>query len=372
MSKHILVTGGAGFVGSHLVDALLAKGYRVRVLDNLSPQVHGEGEPDYLSSEAELVRGDTRDAAIVRSALDGIEAVFHLAAAVGVGQSMYEIARYVAANIQGTAVLLQELLNRKNRVQKIVLASSMSVYGEGRYMCGTCGRMAPGLRSAEQLRTKQWELACLVCGQALTPLPTDEAKSLQASSIYALTKKDQEEMCLLFGRTYGLPVVALRYFNIYGPRQALSNPYTGVAAIFASRLLNGNSPLVFEDGGQLRDFVAVEDVVQATLLSMEKPGADGRAINVGSGDPISIGEVASGLARELERDVPVDFTEKYRSGDIRHCFADISAARTLLGYAPRVRFQDGIKSLVRWLRSQQPEDRAAEAAAQLHSFGLTA
>ena len=372
MNKHILVTGGAGFLGSHLVDALLVSGYQVRVLDSLSEQVHGQGEPDYLSAETEFIRGDTRDTDLVRRALDGIDVVVHLAAAVGVGQSMYEIARYVGANIQGTAVLLQELLHRKSRVQKMVLASSMSVYGEGSYRCANCGPVSPGLRSAEQLRRKQWETACPNCGIALTALPTDESKSLQASSIYALTKKDQEEMCLLFGRTYGLPVVALRYFNIYGPRQALSNPYTGVAAIFASRLLNGNPPLVFEDGGQLRDFVSVEDVVQATMLAIERSGADGRALNVGSGDPISIGEVATGLARALRARVRADFTEKYRSGDIRHCFADIAAARQLLGYTPRVRFGEGINGLVRWLRSQQPQDRAAEAVAQLSSFGLTA
>jgi dTDP-L-rhamnose 4-epimerase len=371
MSKHVLVTGGAGFVGSHLVDALLAAGHRARVLDNLAMQVHGKSTPGYLSPQAELVRGDTRDADAVRRSLEGIDIVFHLAAAVGVGQSMYEISHYVGANVQGTAVLLQELLNRKSRVRKIVLASSMSVYGEGRYVCANCGVLSPALRSAEQLRNKQWELACPECQLTLSALPTDETKSLQSSSIYALAKKAQEEMCLLFGRTYGLPVVALRYFNIYGPRQALSNPYTGVAAIFASCLLNGNAPLVFEDGKQLRDFVSVEDAVQATLLAMERSQADGLALNVGSGEAISIGEVAASLGRALQAEVEADCTGKYRSGDIRHCFADITAARELLGYKPRVAFNQGMKNLVRWLRSQQPEDRAAEAVAQLSSFGLT-
>ncbi len=371
MNKNILVTGGAGFVGSHLVDALVSAGHQVRVLDSLSTQVHGESEPAYLSPEADFVRGDIRDAQAVRRALEGIEVIVHLAAAVGVGQSMYEIAHYVSANIQGTAVLLQELLNAKSRVQKMVLASSMSVYGEGKYLCANCGLVSPGLRSADQLRNKQWELACVGCGHALTAVATDESKCLQSSSIYALSKKNQEEMCLLFGRTYGCSVVALRYFNIYGPRQALSNPYTGVAAIFASRLLNGNSPLVFEDGRQLRDFVSVDDVVQATMLAMERSEADGMALNIGSGDPISIGEVAARLGRALRVDVAPDLTGIYRSGDIRHCFADITAARELLGYTPRVTFSDGMKDLVRWLRSQQPQDRAAEAAAQLSSFGLT-
>jgi dTDP-L-rhamnose 4-epimerase len=372
MGKNILVTGGAGFVGSHLVDALLAAGHNVRILDVLAEQVHGTSVPDYLSSEAELIRGDIRDADTVRRALEDIEVVFHLAAAVGVGQSMYEISHYMGVNTQGTAVLLQELLSRRSRVEKLVLASSMSIYGEGKYLCAQCGDTAPPLRSNEQLKSKQWEMLCPTCGEALTPIPTDEAKPLQCSSIYALSKKDQEEMTLLFGRTYGLPVVALRYFNIYGPRQALSNPYTGVAAIFASRLLNGKAPLVFEDGKQMRDFVSVYDVVQANLLAMENAGADGRALNIGSGDPISIREVSAALAEALETEIAAELTGKFRAGDIRHCFGDVAAARRLLGYEPRVRFSEGVKNLVGWLRAQRPEDRAAEAVAQLSSFGLTA
>lgn len=371
MAKNILVTGGAGFVGSHLVDALLAAGHSVRVFDNLTPQVHDHGMPDYLSPEAEFVHGDMQDASAVRRALDGTEIVFHLAAAVGVGQSMYEISHYMGTNTQGTAVLLQELLSRRSKAQKLIVASSMSIYGEGKYLCAQCGEQVPQLRSNEQLRAKQWEMACPGCGQALSPIPTDESKPLQCSSIYALSKKDQEEMTLLFGRTYGLPVVALRFFNIYGPRQALSNPYTGVAAIFASRLLNGNRPLVFEDGEQMRDFVSVQDIVQANLLAMEHSGGDGMALNVGSGEPVSIREVAAALAAALQSDVSPELTEKYRAGDIRHCFADISAAKAHLGYAPRVRFADGIKNLVGWLRLQQPQDRAAEAVAQLSNFGLT-
>lgn len=372
MPRNILVTGGAGFVGSHLVDALLAAGHNVRIFDNLTPQVHGEALPDYLAPEAELIRGDMQNPAAVRRALDGVEVVFHMAAAVGVGQSMYEISHYMGTNTQGTAILLQELLSRRSKVQKLVVASSMSIYGEGKYLCAQCGETAPQLRSNEQLRTKQWEMACPVCGETLTPIPTDESKPLQCSSIYALSKKDQEEMTLLFGRTYGLPVVALRFFNIYGSRQALSNPYTGVAAIFASRLLNGNPPLVFEDGKQMRDFVSVHDVVQANLLAMEHSGGDGMALNIGSGHPVSIREVAVALAEALQSQISPELTEKYRAGDIRHCFADISAARSHLGYEPRVRFSDGLKDLVAWLRLQQPQDRAAEAVAQLSRLGLTA
>jgi dTDP-L-rhamnose 4-epimerase len=372
MAKNILITGGAGFVGSHLADALLAAGHNVRLFDNLTEQVHSGGIPDYLSPEAEFVHGDIRDAAAVRRALSGIEVVFHQAAAVGVGQSMYEIEHYMGTNTQGTAVLLQGLLQRKGRVEKLVLASSMSIYGEGKYLCAQCGEVAPLLRSSEQLRTRQWEPKCPTCAETLTPISTDESKPLQCSSIYALSKKDQEEMCLLFGRTYALPVVALRYFNIYGTRQSLSNPYTGVAAIFASRLMNANPPLVFEDGCQLRDFVSVQDVVRANLLAMERPQADGMTLNIGSGEPISIREVAAELARAMDTEISAELTQKYRAGDVRHCFADISGARKFLGYAPSVCFADGLKDLVQWLCSQQSRDRAAEAVAQLSEFGLTA
>jgi dTDP-L-rhamnose 4-epimerase len=372
MAKNILITGGAGFVGSHLADALVAAGHKVRIFDNLTEQVHHGGLPGYLASEAEFFAGDIQDSAAVRRALDGIDVIFHLAAAVGVGQSMYEIEHYMGTNTQGTAVLLQELLHRKSQVQKLVLASSMSIYGEGKYLCARCGEMSPALRSAGQLRMRQWEAECPRCGAALTPIPTDESKPLQCSSIYALSKKDQEEMCLLFGRTYGLPVVALRYFNIYGTRQSLSNPYTGVAAIFASRLINGNPPLIFEDGKQLRDFVSVKDIVQANLLAMDRSAANGMALNIGSGEPISIREVAAELSRAMQKDIPAALTFKYRAGDVRHCFADISAAGKFLGYAPRVRFADGLNDLVQWLCSQQPQDRAAEAVAQLSEFGLTA
>src|SRR5258708_7219862 len=372
MSKNILVTGGAGFVGSHLVDALIAAGHRVRVLDSLTPQVHGEEVPSYLSSEAHLMRGDVRDADAVRRALEGAEIVFHLAAAVGVGQSMYEITHYMGTNTQGTAVLLQEMLARSVRVEKLVVASSMSIYGEGRYLCAQCGEVNPPLRSAEQLKARQWEVLCPNCNEVLAPIATAESKPLQCSSIYALSKKDQEEMCLLFGRAYGLPVVELRYFNIYGPRQALSNPYTGVAAIFASRLMNGNCPLVFEDGRQMRDFVGVHDVVRATVLAMERNEADGMTLNVGSGEAISIRAVPAAVTEALRMGVAADLTGKYRVGDIRHCFADISAARKLLGYQPRVPFADGVKDLLTWLHSQRAQDRASEAAAQLSSFGLTA
>lgn len=372
MSKRVLVTGGAGFVGSHLVDALLREGHQVRVFDSLSPQVHPNGRPDYLAKEIDFVQGDMRDLNAVRSALTDIDVIYHKAAAVGVGQSMYEISHYMGANTQGTANLLQAMLDCKREFEKLIVASSMSIYGEGKYKCAQHGDMAPPPRELPQLRKKSWEALCPTCGEPLTPMATDETKPLQCTSIYALSKKDQEEMCLLFGRTYGTPVVALRYFNIYGTRQALSNPYTGVAAIFASRLLNQRAPLIFEDGRQQRDFVSVHDIVKANLLALERDEANGQAINIGSGRPISIAQVAEALANSLGARTEAEITGKYRAGDIRHCFADIGVARRVLGYEPQFQFADGIGELVEWLRWQSATDRVSDATQQLTAYGLTA
>ena len=372
MTKKILITGGAGFVGSHLADALLKQGHEVRVFDNLTPQVHTRGLPEYLAGEIDLMHGDLRDCDAVSDAVRGIDVVFHFGAAVGVGQSMYEIAQYMGTNTQGTANLLQALLDSGNKLDKLIVASSMTIYGEGRYLCVECGDVTPRERTQEQLRFRRWEPLCPKCGRDLAPIPTDESKPLNVSSYYALSKKDQEEMVLLYGRTYGVAAVALRFFNIYGTRQALSNPYTGVAAIFASRLLNGRPPLVFEDGRQMRDFVSVHDVVQANLLAMERAEANGMALNVGSGEPISVREVATTLAAALGAEIEPELTGKYRAGDIRHCFADIGRAKQALGYAPKVNFAAGVSELVEWLREQHAEDRAAEAAEKLSVYGLTA
>jgi dTDP-L-rhamnose 4-epimerase len=369
--KKILITGGAGFVGSHLADHLLAGGHAVRALDDLSPQVHGEGarRPAYLSRDVELHVGDVRDGVAVRRALAGIDAVFHLAAKVGVGQSMYEVEKYTSVNNVGTAVLLEALVERP--VERLVVASSMSLYGEGLYRDGR-GRLVPGTeRPLDQLARREWELAD-EDGAPLQPVPTPEAKPPSLPSVYALSKYDQERLCLTIGRAYGIPTVALRFFNIYGPRQALSNPYTGVLAIFAARYLNRRPPLVNEDGLQRRDFVSVHDVARACVRALEAPGAPGGVFNVGGGRSFTIREVADRLARVLgqERLAP-EITGKYRMGDIRHCFADISLARRALGYEPRVAFEEGLLELGDWLAGQIAHDRVDRAAAELERMGLS-
>jgi len=372
IARHVLITGGAGFIGSHLVDALLADGAKVRVLDALVPQVHGAGRkrPAYLHPEAELVVGDAGDPSAVARCLKHVDAVVHFAAAVGVGQSMYEIASYVASNTQATANLLQVLSRKKHTVRKLIVASSMSIYGEGAYQCARCGPLTSAFRVEARLAAKQWEMACPLCGAPVAAVPTPETKSLDPSSIYAITKRDQEEMCLCVGRAYGLPAVALRFFNVYGERQALSNPYTGVAAIFASRLLNGQPPLIYEDGCQSRDFVHVSDIVQAVLLAIGKPDADYQALNVGTGRATAVNEVAVVLAKSLGRAIQPKILKTFRAGDIRHCVADISKITERLGYRPHVSFEEGMVRLTAWLCRQKPKDRSARAASQLTARGL--
>ena len=368
---NVLVTGGAGFIGSHLVDALVERGHRVRVLDALVEQVHGEGGARYLNPAAEFVRGDVCDRAAVDAALDGVEVVFHEAAEVGVGQSMYEIERYVRTNDLGTAVLLEALVRRRPQVRKLVVASSMSIYGEGAYHCEACGREEnPRLRPTSQLLERRWEVECPRCGGALAPVPTNEDKPLFPSSVYAVSKQDQEQYSLVVGRAYEIPTVALRYFNAYGTRQALSNPYTGVCAIFSSRLLNGERPVIFEDGEQTRDFVHISDVVRANLLAVETDRADYQAVNIGTGRPISIRDVALMLARGLGREVEPEIVARYREGDIRHCVADITRARELLGYEPRVALEEGIPELLAWVREQEAADQVSRATAELESRQL--
>ena len=367
----ILVTGGAGFIGSHLVDALVDQGHRVRILDSLVDQVHGGKTPEHLNPKAEFIRGDVCDAEAVARALDGIDVVYHEAAEVGVGQSMYEIVRYVKANDLGTAVLLEEIIKRPKQFRKLFVASSMSIYGEGAYRCSGCNaEVHPFLRGNDQLEAHDWDFKCTACGGTLQPVGTTEAKPLFPTSVYAVSKQDQEQYCLSIGRAYGIPTVAFRYFNVYGTRQALSNPYTGVCAIFSSRLLNNQAPLIFEDGEQSRDFVHVSDIVQANLLALETDKGDYQAINVGTGRPTSVKQVAELLAEGLGKNIKPEIVGKYREGDIRHCVADISKAQELLGYEAKVALKDGLEELLKWVGNQQPQDKVMAATAELASRSL--
>jgi len=368
---NILVTGGAGFIGSHLVDALVDRGHRVRIFDSLVEQVHGPTAPPHLNKTAEFMRGDVCDAEAVAAALDGIDVVYHEAAEVGVGQSMYEIVRYVKANDLGTAVLLEEMIKRPAQFKKLIVASSMSIYGEGAYRCSTCkSNIYPQLRSDEQLAAHDWEFKCESCRGVLDTVGTPEEKPLFPTSVYAVSKQDQEQYCLAVGRAYKIPTVAFRYFNVYGTRQALSNPYTGVCAIFSSRLLNDQAPTIFEDGEQSRDFVHVNDIVQANLLALETDKGDYHAMNVGTGRATSVKQIAQLLAKGLGKNIDPEIVGKYREGDIRHCIADISKAKNLLGYEPKITLEAGLTELLAWLGEQDAEDRVESATAELATRSL--
>jgi dTDP-L-rhamnose 4-epimerase len=369
MKGTVLITGGAGFIGSHLATQLLRAGYHVRVLDSLVTQVHGEtpGRPAYLDKGVEFVLGDVRSPEILDEVLSGVDAVFHFVALVGVGQSMYQIAEYTSVNNLGTAALLERLV--KKPIQKLIVASSMSVYGEGRYVTPDGHPYDHASRTALQLKAHEWEMVT-ADGLPLQPVPTPEAKQPSLASVYALSKYDQEQMCLMVGRAYGIPTVALRFFNAYGPYQSLSNPYTGVLAIFASRLLNRKRPMIFEDGRQLRDFVSVYDIAQACRLALEVDAAQDLIFNVGSGQNITVAEVARKLAQVLGKRIDPEITGNYRVGDIRHCFPDISLARRVLGYEPAVRLEEGMCDLAEWLERQTAHDRFNEMRAELAARGL--
>ena len=367
----VLITGGAGFIGSHAADQLIDAGWSVRVLDSLDPQVHdGRERPAYLHRDVDLQVGDVRDPAAVDKALSGVDAVCHLAAAVGVGQSMYQVDRYVSVNDLGTATLLQALAERRS-VRRLVVASSMSIYGEGLYT-GPGGEPAhPRPRTADDVRRGEWDPRG-EDGHTLLPVATPESKPPTLTSVYAICKYAQEQLCLSVGHAYGIPTVALRFFNVFGTRQALSNPYTGVLAIFASRLLNGRAPLIFEDGRQRRDFVSVHDVAAACHLALEAPGDLSGVFNIGSGEAHSVADIAHRLAAAMDVDIEPEITGRYRVGDIRHCFADIRRARQVLGFAPRVSLDAGLAELVDWLSTQEAVDRVPQATSELLARGLTA
>jgi dTDP-L-rhamnose 4-epimerase len=350
--EKILVTGGAGFIGSHTVDLLIKNGYDAIILDNLEPQVHGKEKrkPEYLHEDATFIQHEIQDHGSLSKIVQEVDAIIHLAAIVGVGQSMYQIERYIDANTKATATLLDILANQEHHVKKLIVASSMSIYGEGRYYCEKCATEAyPDLRSEEQLKKRQWEQKCPNCGSTLKPLPTDENKPLKPTSIYAQSKLHQEEMCLLTGKTYSIPTVALRYFNVYGSRQSLSNPYTGACAIFTSRILNGNPPYIFEDGNQTRDFIHVKDIAQANLKALEDSSANYQALNIGTGKPITIIKLAETLANLYDKsNLKPYISNEYRKGDIRHCYADISKMAKLLNFEPKISLKTGLTELEEW------------------------
>ncbi|MBI3300007.1 MAG: NAD-dependent epimerase/dehydratase family protein [Elusimicrobia bacterium] len=371
--KIVLVTGGAGFIASHLADHLLARGYKVRALDSLEPQVHPGGKrPGYLDARVELLVGRVSDRGLLEKALDGVWGVAHLASAVGVGQSMYEIARYTELNVQDTAVFLEVLSRRREKPARMMVASSMSLYGEGLYRCPACGADdAPRLRPAEQLKARKWELLCPGCWGPMEPRPTPETKLPYPTSVYSINKRDQEEMCLALGRAYKVPTNALRFFNAFGSRQALSNPYTGVAAIFAGRLMNGREPLLFEDGLQSRDFIHISELVAGIRLSLEREDVSYETLNMGSGRPTSVLAVAEALAAAFGSTVGPKVLGEFREGDTRHCFADMTKTERLLGFKTKMSFAEGLAELLAWMRTQKPEDKGDAAIEELRRHNLT-
>lgn len=373
----VLVTGGAGFIGSHTVDLLLSEGIEVVALDNLDPQVHRNGSefPPNLQQHRsnrrlQFIHADVRNRERLAYALEGVDAVLHLAAAVGVGQSMYEPLYYTDVNLTGTAALLQVIAEKRLPLKKLVVASSMSIYGEGAYRCDLCHEQYPSLRDSQHETDGQWDLRCPQCAGRLIPVPTKEHKPLQPTSIYAITKQTQEEMALCFGPAYGIPTVALRYFNTCGPRQALSNPYTGVVAIFLARLLNGKPPLVFEDGLQSRDFIYVRDIARANFYALTKDGIDSTALNVGTGQPTTILALARLLAESLGVSIEPTVLNRLRTGDVRHCYADITRIRQQLGWEPQTSLEKGLEELLAWAREQRPVDHVEQAIRELSERGL--
>ncbi|MHA1794025.1 MAG: NAD-dependent epimerase/dehydratase family protein [Promethearchaeota archaeon] len=361
----ILVTGGLGFIGSHIVDELIKQGHQVRVLDNLVYQVHKGKFPEYANKKAEYIIGNVLDPNIFEIALKDIEVVFHEAAMVGMGQSLYEIFNYTNVNVTGTALLLDKIVNGNFPIKKLIVAASMSSYGEGLYECENCGPISPPMRSESQLNKKEWELSCPNCKAPLKPLPTPESNTLDSLAVYSLNKKYQEELCMSVGKTYGIPVVSLRYFNVYGPRQSLSNPYTGVAAIFTSRIKNGNPPYIYEDGLQSRDFIHVEDVARINALVMNSTKANNEIINVGVQNPITIKDLALKLIKKMGKNIKPIISNQGRQGDVRHCFADISKLRKL-NYS-FIHPEIDINDLIKWSQNIKAEDQFDEARRELES-----
>lgn len=355
-AKRVLISGGAGFIGSNLALNLLGKGYDVTVLDNLSPQIHSENSPLYLSikDKVRFIKGDVRSREDWASALDRQDVVVHLAAETGTGQSMYDIGKYVEVNVMGTAILLDYLTNHPHQVRKLVVASSRSIYGEGKYNCDNgCGIVYPTERQDADMQKGDFTVKCPHCGVAARLLPTDEESRLHPSSIYGITKQVQEQMVLTVGKSLDIPAVAFRYQNVYGPGQSLSNPYTGILSIFSTRIKNGNDIDVYEDGLESRDFVYIDDVVDATVLAIENDEVQHEVFNVGFGDRTNVMDVANALLNEYGGDTRINITGNYRLGDIRDNYADLTRIAARLGFSPKVDFAQGIKRFAQWVNAQE-------------------
>jgi dTDP-L-rhamnose 4-epimerase len=373
----VLITGGAGFIGSHFALRLIREGHTVTVLDRLSPQIHG-AEPEVTSplfksirNLVKFVRGSVCDETTLGACLQGQDAVVHLAAETGTGQSMYEIRRYAEVNVGGTALLLDRLANHAHEVRRVVVASSRAVYGEGKYAANDGSVVYPEARRAEDMQAGCFDPLCPRTGDPLRLLPTDEESKIHPSSVYGITKQNQEQMVMTVCRSLGISAVALRYQNVYGPGQSLKNPYTGILSIFSTRILNGNPINIFEDGKESRDFVFIDDVVEATYLALLRSEAHDQVFGIGSGVPTDVLTVAHTLVRRYRRDVPVTVTGAFRVGDIRHNFADLRKARSLLGYEPRVGFEQGIETFTHWVESQEiAEDTYERSIEELAKKGL--
>ncbi len=372
--KNVLITGGAGFIGSRLCEKLIEKNYNVTILDNLSPQIHGEGESllyRRVKKISTFIKGDVRSQEDWKRAIKEQDIIVHLAAETGTGQSMYEIEKYNNVNIMGTAHLLELLANSNHSIKKIILASSRAIYGEGKYNCEKHGSQYPSCRQEKDMENGEFNLKCKICNNELSILPTDEDSKIQPSSIYGINKHQQEQMVMLMGEALGISAVAFRYQNVYGPGQSLSNPYTGILSIFSTRILNRNDLDIYEDGLESRDFVYIDDVVDATILGIENDKASGHVFNVGSGVGITVKEVAESLKRCYNSDVNISVSKKFRLGDIRHNIADLKKIKNILGFHPKYNFQEGILKFVSWVRTQDVlEDKYEQSVQKMKEKGL--
>ena len=374
--KNILISGGAGFIGSNLAICLLKKGYSVTILDNLSPQIHGDNpENSFLfnsiSDKVNFIKGDVRNRVDWEKSLIGQDAIIHLAAETGTGQSMYQIYKYSEVNISGTALLLDILANKKNGIKKIIIASSRAIYGEGRYFCLSDGEVYPLSRNKEDLENSLFECKCPKCGKKIELLSTHEDSKIEPQSIYGISKYNQEQLVLVGGKSLNIPSVAFRYQNVYGPGQSLSNPYTGILSIFSTQIKNKNPINIFEDGQESRDFVYIDDVVTATILGLEKKQANYNVYNVGSGNHISVLEIANKLVKLYNSEININVTGNFRIGDIRHNYADLEKIKMDLNFIPQTQFNQGITHFVKWVNTQKiSEDLYSKSINELRKRGL--